>query len=549
METYLQYRRIGQALKKQLESDVDAVRSLPCLSRQETRIVNGRTVLVVEWDGPDDPLHPRNWPFSERFRATVVVCSIGCLVGAAASLDGAVIPQAAKDLGVSEVTESFGAISSFLIGFGPGALISGPFSEVLGRNQVYLPSLALLCVFIMASALAPDIGSQIVFRFLASVVGAAPSVCAGGSMADMFTALEKTFMFPFFSIFGFGGAALGPVMAAYIPESPVLHSWRWAEWVTLMFAGVVLFTTFLFQPETYPPVLLSWKARQLRKITGDDRYYAEHEIERTSLLTRLSTALQRPFILALHEPIILLVSFYLCLVYIILFTFLNGYDFIFRQTYGISQGLTNTIFVGIFVGVCAAFGCVPWIYQRTVKAQRKAEAAGETQFDPEIRLWYAILGAPAMPISLFWMAWTSYPSISIWSSIAASALFGYAGVMAFITTYMYLIDTYETYAASALVFATLSRYFCSGGMVVAATPFYRNVGHHWTLTILGCVSLLLTPIPYVFYRYGHIIRRKSHFAVTHKNDLDGGQLEMPVSAGLSSSTLPRAEDEKVEDQP
>ncbi|KIW92419.1 uncharacterized protein Z519_07403 [Cladophialophora bantiana CBS 173.52] len=314
----------------------------------------------------------------------LVVCSIGCLVGAASSLDGAVIPQAAKYLGVSQVTESFGAISSFMLGFGPGALISGPFSEVLGRNQVYLPSLTLLCIFITASALAPDIGSQIVFRFVAGVVGAAPSVCAGGSIADMFTALEKTFMFPFFSIFGFGGAALGPVMAAWIPESPILHSWRWAEWVTLMFAGAVLFMTFFFQPETYPPVLLSWKARQLRKITGDDRYYAAHEIEHMTLVTRLRTALRRPFILALHEPIIQLVSLYLCLVYIILFTFLNGYDFIFRLTYEISQGLTNTIFLGIFIGVCAAFGCVPWIYKLTLNVQRKAEADGKTQFDPEV---------------------------------------------------------------------------------------------------------------------------------------------------------------------
>ena len=143
-----------------------------------------------------------------------------------------------------------------------------------------------------------------------------------------------------------------------------------------------------------------------------------------------------------------------------------------------------------------------------------------------------------MPISLFWMAWTSYRSISIWSSIAASVMFGHAGVLAFTTTYMYLIDTYEKYAASALVFATLSRYFFSGGMVVVATPFYQNVGHHWTLTILGCVSLLLTPIPYVFYRYGHIIRLKSRFAVTSKNGQNNGQWEAPVSVG----TPPNEED-------
>jgi MFS family permease len=319
-------------------------------------------------------------------------------MGAASSLDSAVIPQAAHDLGVSEVTESFGAIGSFLLGFGPGALVAGPFSEVLGRNQIYLPALTLFCLFIMASALAPDIGSQIVFRFVACVVGAAPSVCVGGSISDMFSPMEKTYMFPFFTLFGFGGAALGPVMGAWIAESPVLHSWRWAEWVTLMLAGVALAITFLFQPETYAPVLLSWKARQLRKLTGDDRYYAEHEIERIPLPARLKTALRRPFVLAMHEPIILLISFYLCLVYVILFTFLSGFDFIFRRTYNISQGLTNTIFVAILVGIWLAYLAIPWIYKRTVRAQREAESQGKKQFEPEVRLWYAMLGAPVVSL-------------------------------------------------------------------------------------------------------------------------------------------------------
>ena len=543
MESYLQYRRIGRTLQEQLNTnDIGTVRTLPCLSHQQTRIIDDRPVLVVDWDGPDDPMNPRNWPFPQRLRAMMVVCLIGGLVAVASSLDSAVVPQAARDLGVNEETESFGSIGSFLLGFGPGALVSGPFSEVLGRNQVYLPALTLFCLFIMASGLAPNIGSQIVLRFCACVVGSAPSVCVGGSISDMFSPLEKTYMFPLFSLFGFGGAALGPVMGAWIAESSILHSWRWAEWVTLMLAGVVLLVTFFFQPETYAPVLLSWKARQLRNITGDDRYYAEQEIERIPLMSRLKTALKRPFILAFHEPIILLISFYLCLVYVILFTFLSGYDSIFLQTYHISQGLSNTIFVGILVGMWLTPIAVPWIYKRTLKGQREAESRGRKQFEPETRLWYAMLGAPVMPISLFWMAWTSYSSISIWSPIVASIFFGYAANMIFITSYMYLIDAYEQYAASALVFSTLSRYLCAGPMVVVAIPFYENVGHHWTVTVLACFSLLLAPIPFVFYKYGHMIRRKSKFAVNSKEEANHHPQDD------TESTLPPAAEENKDEQ-
>jgi MFS family permease len=515
METYLQYRRIGKALRLQLTKvNARTACDLPCLSQQQTRTIRDREVRVIGWDAPFDPLNPRNWPFSKRLRATLVVCALGCLQSVASALDSAVVPQAARDLGVSDVVESFGAIGSYLLGFGSGVLLAGPISEVVGRNIVYLTSLVLMCVFLMASALAPNIGAQIVFRFLASTAGAAPSVCAGGSIVDMFDALEKSYMLPLFSLFGFGGAALGPVMGAWIAESPILHTWRWAEWFTLMFAAITLVTTFLFQPETYAPVLLSWKARQLRTISGDDRYFAAHEIERVPLTSRLKTALKRPLIMAFHEPIILLISAYLSLVFIILFTFLSGYDYIFRRTYNISQGLTNTLFIAIVIGVVLSYATTPWIYRHTLRAQQLAKINGHSQFSPEIRLWYAMLGAPALPISLFWLAWTSYPSISIWVPLSATVFFGYAAVLIFTTTYMYLIDSYESVAASALVFATVSRYVVSAGMVTASIPFYENVGHHWTVTILGCFSLLLTPIPYVFYKYGDRIRRKSRFAVT-----------------------------------
>jgi hypothetical protein len=50
-------------------------------------------------------------------------------------------------------------------------------------------------------------------------------------------------------------------------------------------------------------------------------------------------------------------------------------------------------------------------------------------------------------------------------------------------------------------------------MTVVGIPFYKNMGVHWTLTILGGISALLVPVPYVFYKYGHRIRAKSKYAV------------------------------------
>jgi hypothetical protein len=45
--------------------------------------------------------------------------------------------------------------------------------------------------------------------------------------------------------------------------------------------------------------------------------------------------------------------------------------------------------------------------------------------------------------------------------------------------------------------------------------FYENMGVHWTLTILGAISALMVPVPYLFYIYGPKIRGWSKYAARH----------------------------------
>lgn len=87
----------------------------------------------------------------------------------------------------------------YLIGFGAGALFAGPFSETLGRNPVYITTLFLYMIFIMASGLAPNIGAQLAFRFLAGFFGSTPLVCAGGSISDLWSPTERVLAFPVFA--------------------------------------------------------------------------------------------------------------------------------------------------------------------------------------------------------------------------------------------------------------------------------------------------------------------------------------------------------------
>lgn len=317
-------------------------------------------VFVVGYESENDILNPHNWSYRTRIFATLTIAWIGFIVGFASAVDSAALTQAAKDFGVSEVTESL-ATGLFLVGFGFGALFAGPISETVGRNPVYIVTLAVYMIWILASALAPNIGAQLVFRFLAGLFGSTPLTCAGGSISDLWDPMERVYAFPVFANAAFMGPIFGPVVGGFVGQSNLV-SWRWCEWITLIISGAILVMVILFQPETFAPILLKWKATHLRKITGDDRYVAEVEIRADPFWKRLLYALYRPFILTAREPIVILFALYLTVVYIILFTFLDGYTYIFGKTYGFSEGITGLSFLGIGIGLCFASLWVPLIH-------------------------------------------------------------------------------------------------------------------------------------------------------------------------------------------
>lgn len=201
--------RMGHTLNgievRQLSPQLSRIRTKRSQARGKTSGSNinpkkeeRETVFVVGYESEKDILDPHNWSYATRLGCTVMIASIGWIVGFASAVDSAALPQAAEEFGVSEVAESL-ATGLFLVAFGFGALVAGPISETVGRNPVYIVTLAVYMVWIMASALAPNLGAQLVFRFLAGLFGATPLTCAGGSISDLWSPLERVWAFPVFA--------------------------------------------------------------------------------------------------------------------------------------------------------------------------------------------------------------------------------------------------------------------------------------------------------------------------------------------------------------
>jgi DHA1 family multidrug resistance protein-like MFS transporter len=312
-------------------------------------------------------------------------------------------------------------------------------------------------------------------------------------------------------------------------------------WIGLIMVFASFVLAVLALPETFGPVLLKQKAQHLRKITGDTHFTAP--IERgPPLRARLITNLSRPVTFFSSEPIVIFLGLYLVLIFVINFTFLSGFEYILHDTYGLSNGLSSLNFISIAVGVLIDVALTPlysrladrvhrrqcraFVVRKTVESSTSLESepsSGDVEertelrqvssdTPPELSLIRAAIAAPFLPASLFWLGWTNYPSIDPASGYVATVVFGYSFAAIFISSYQYVIDSYEVYASSALASITVARYIVSSGMIVATRPMYEGIGVHWTSTLMGLLALALVPVPWMLLRYGDRVRAKSKFA-------------------------------------
>ncbi|KAL8716635.1 MAG: hypothetical protein Q9225_006054 [Loekoesia sp. 1 TL-2023] len=266
------------------------------VSRPDER--NGSVIFEVGWK-ENDPSNPLDWTLAKKWMAMLTCCALAIPLTMLTSIEGPTQDAFNVHFGVNAMAGSM-TTGIFLIGIGVGSLFSGPFSETFGRNAIYFSTMVVVLLFIMAKALAPSYGAALAFRFLCALFAASPMTVAGGTIGDIWTPMQLPFGLPLVTFAAYAGPILGPVIGAYTPKI----GFAWEDWISMIIVGAALVFVLLAQPETYSPVLLEWRAKHLRELTGDSRYQAKHA-SANSLGTRLLTNLYRPFTMIWTEPIIL----------------------------------------------------------------------------------------------------------------------------------------------------------------------------------------------------------------------------------------------------
>ncbi|CAK4032952.1 MFS multidrug transporter [Lecanosticta acicola] len=460
---------------------------------------------VVDWDGPDDKQNPYNWTPVRKWGIATSMGLMTFVVTFASSVFSAATDVTAQQFGVSSEVMIL-AVALFVLGFAFGPIVWGPLSELYGRKLPLFAGYIVFAIFTIPVAVAQNLQTIMVCRFFGGFFASAPLATVGGSLADFFDPVNRGVAMAIFCAATFIGPTLGPILGGFITMSYL--GWRWTQWIQLIMAVLMGTIGFFVIPETYAPVLLQRKAKKLRYQTRNWAIHAPLDEKEVDFQEIADKYLLRPFKMLVMEPILVLVTLYMSLIYGIIYGFFEVFPISFQEERGWNLGVGALPFLGILIGVLC--GC---IIISVITKTRFARIMRETQtVIPEERLIPMIIGGGLLPIGLFWFAWTSYPTISPWPQIIACVPAGAGLMMIFLQGLNYIIDVYKINANSAIAANTFFRSWVGAGFPMFATPMFHNLGVPWAMSLLAFLCVALFPVPILFFIYGEKIRKMSKYS-------------------------------------
>lgn len=166
---------------------------------------------LVEWDGPNDPENPLNLPTLRRWGITLSLASMTMWITFSSSVFSVATRTTAAEFHVSTEVTTLGT-SLVVFGFAVGPLFWAPLSELYGRRLPLFLGYGIFSLFQIPVAVAKNLETILVCRFLIGVFGCSPLAVAGGGMADIWDPVDRGVAISFFCSATFLGPILGPIV-------------------------------------------------------------------------------------------------------------------------------------------------------------------------------------------------------------------------------------------------------------------------------------------------------------------------------------------------
>ncbi|KAH7316870.1 major facilitator superfamily transporter [Stachybotrys elegans] len=451
------------------------------------------------WSWEQDPANPHNWTPRKKVLQIIAAAAAAFTASIGTSLVSPARGQIQQEFDVTR-TQSILPLSLYVFALGLGPVVGGPLSETVGRLPVYLGSVPLGAIFTLGAGFTHNFGALCFLRFMAGFAFSPSLAIGAATISDVYIPAHRGVPATIFILMPFLGPGFGPLIGAFVTTN---RGWRWTQW-TLIFFAIFAFIASLGASETHHPVLKRRRAKQLGQPIPPTPPISK-------MLSMFATvALVRPIVMLLTEPIVTWVCLYASCEFGTLFSFFAAVPYVFTTVYGFNTNEQGLVFISIIVG--CLFGALTIVLCNVFLYLPKTKNQPPHQTFPEYRLYPAMIGSIGLPIALFWFGWTARPDVHWASPVVAIMPFAWGNICIFIATVQYMVDSYSGLTvASASSANSLSRYIFAGAFPLFAVQMNEALGIDWASSLLAFVALALLPVPWIFYKWGPAIRKRSKF--------------------------------------
>ncbi|KAF7534996.1 hypothetical protein G7Z17_g13283 [Cylindrodendrum hubeiense] len=202
--------------------------------------------------GRDDPYREAGDEVYERLsrgRKTAVVAVLSFMALLSPISSTSVLAATPEVAATYNTTGSIINVSNaaYMVVMAISPVIWGPMSQVFGRRPVSLITAVMFFVLSLATALAPNLASFIVFRALSAFGGATPILIGPACVGDIYRPTERGTAMGWFLTGTLVGPAFGPFLGGIIVT---YTSWRAIFWLQTALAGVGVLGLYFVVIET-----------------------------------------------------------------------------------------------------------------------------------------------------------------------------------------------------------------------------------------------------------------------------------------------------------
>lgn len=277
-----------------------------------------------------------------------------------------------------------------------------------------------------------------------------------------------------------------------------------AVWFLTIICAANTLAGFFFLRESYGPAILAQRKKELE---ADPESWGKYKVDgqdERSLPVKTFHSLRRPLKI-LIQPIVLTMSTYQAILFATTYSIYTNMQPIYEGEYGFNTEQVGLTYLGPGLGFLFA---VWFLVPRIDNIWRALRDRNDGKGKPEFRLPLANIGAVLIPAGLFWFAWSVEAHTKWFISILATFPYGIGQVLILNCTTNYYIDSFESYAASAIAAGATFRSILGGIVPLFAPAIFDSLGYGWGISVFGFLALAIAPAPAFFFYYGQKIRER-----------------------------------------